>query len=241
MGARARAPLALALASLLLACAAGCARPAAEEDAWRREVEGAISSLENAVSFRYRLHLETWTGVSGQSVYGSERGEGHFLNGDYRIALTRSSPQGEEDLAFDSSAARHAGAGRAAEEGLLAAAPNPLYDPLAFTRLLSPRESLSLQGEEERGGAACRRYLLRLGEASARAAMTAGAWSYFSDLRFEITCTLWVSDPREPPASLRLEIVGLDAHESLQRYRALATLDLREADPPQAESAPAGG
>jgi hypothetical protein len=233
-----RTAIALPLAAFFLIAAAGCGRTATEEDAWRREVDGAAAALEETASLRYRIHLETWIGVPGQNVYGDERGEGAYVDGDYSASFTRSSPAGEENLVFASSAGfLYQRDGDAWNVISTHEAPSPLYDPTTLTELISSYNAVSYQGEEDRSGTACRRYLLRLEGDSARDAMPELAWSYFSDLRFELSCTVWASDASRPPASLRLEIIGLDVQESVERYRVLATLDLFDFDSPDIELA----
>jgi hypothetical protein len=222
------------LVTLLLALTAGCGSRAGEDEAaWRQEVDGSLRSLEGATSFSYRIRLETWIGVSGQSVYGDEKGEGLYRDGDFSVAITRTSPEGEENLAFISQGGEYY-----LREGdtwttiTSSGAPSPLYDPGVLVKLLTSYGSLSLQGEEKLSGTDCRRYLLHLGSEEARAALTETAWSYFSHLSFELSCTLWVSDAAAPPAALQIEVVGSDPQESLQRYRTLAALDFSDFDSP---------
>ncbi len=221
------------LVTLLLAITAGCGSRATEDEAaWRQEVDGSLRSLENASSFGYRIHLETWIGVSGQSVYGDEKGEGLYRDGDFSVAITRTSPEGEEMMVFSLQKGeyylREGDTWTTTSSGAL----SPLYDPGVLLKLLTSYGSLSLQGEEKISGTDCRRYLLRLGSEEARTALTETAWSYFSPLSFELSCTLWVSDASAPPAALQIEVVGSDPQESLQRYRTLAALDLSDFDSP---------
>lgn len=224
----------LLLPALLLALAPGCGGGSAPQDpSWKRDVDGSLQSLEGLRSLHYRMHVETWIGVSGQSVYGDERSEGSYLEGGFSVTLVRTSPAGEENLVFSSQAGGlYLLEGETWSSVTPAEAPSPLYDPKHVAALLSSYGEVSLQGEEELSGAVCRRYFLRLGEGRAREALTESAWSYFSSLRFELNCTLWVSDPSTPPSSLRLEIIGLDPQESLQRYRCLVTMDLCDFDSP---------
>jgi len=229
----------LLLVALLLAAAAGCGSQAGEDDAaWRKEVDGSLHSLENARSFLYRIHLETWIGVSGQSVYGDERGEGSYREGDFSVDITRTSPEGEESLAFSSQDGEYyLREGEAWSAITPSDTPSPLYNPEVVVKLLSSYGSVSLQGEEERSGTDCRRYLLRLDSGGARAALTEIAWSYFSSLSFELNCTLWVSDASMPPIAFQIEVAGSDPQESLQRYRTLASLDLSDFDSPDVQPA----
>ncbi len=235
-----RAAFLLLAAVLLCALAPGCGGTD-EDAAWRQEVDGCLRALEGSRSFRYRTHLETWIGVSGQSVYGDEKGEGAYRDGDFSVDITRTSPAGEESLAFVSRDGeywlREGGAWSAAD---LSRAPNPLYDPARLGELLSSYGSLTLQGEEERSGVTCRRYLLRLGEDRARDTLTETAWSYFSSLRYELAATLWVSDASAPPAAVQVEVTGFDPQESLQRYRLIASVELVDFGSPDIRPASPG-
>jgi hypothetical protein len=229
----------LLLVALLFAAVAGCGSQAGEDEAaWREEVDGSLQSLENARSFLYRIHLETWIGVSGQSVYGDEKGEGSYRDGDFSVDITRTSPEGEESLAFFSQDGEYyLREGEAWSPITASDTPSPLYDPEVLVELLSSYGSISLQGEEEISSTDCRRYLLHLGSEDARAALTETAWSYFSSLSFELSCTLWVSDASLPPVAFHIEVVGSDPQESLQRYRTLASLDLSDFDSPDVQPA----
>jgi hypothetical protein len=174
--------------------------------------------------------------VSGQSVYGDEKSEGSYLDGAFSASIARTSPAGDESLVFYGQ-----GKDYYLREGDTwsaispSQAPSPLYDPTLLFRLLSSYNAVSFQGEEDRSGIACRRYLLRLGNDQAHAVMSESAWSYFSSLNYDLSCTLWVSDASKPPCSLQLEISGLDPRESLQRYRALVSLDLYDFDSPDVQ------
>jgi hypothetical protein len=223
----------------LLMVAAGCGSRAGEDDApWRQEVDGSLRALEDASSYRYLIRLETWIGVSGQSVYGDEKGEGSYRDGDFSVAITRTSPEGEEYVVYASQEGEYY-----LQEGdtwtsiTPSGAPSPLYDPEVLVKLLSSYGSILLQGEEELSGVACRRYLLHLGSEKARTALTKTAWSYFSSLGFELSCTLWVSDDSAPPVALQIEVVGSDNQESLQRYRTLASLEYSDIDSPDIQPA----
>jgi hypothetical protein len=220
--------LALALAILLSAAFfTGCGRPpASPESSWREEVDGSLQALEAAASFRYRLSIETWIGVSGQSVYGDERGEGLFVDKDFFVQLLRTSPAGAEALAVASQEVQV----YLQEDGqwrliTIDEMPTPLCNPFRFPELASGYGTISLEGEEVRDGNVCNRYLLQLNSDQARDALGPRAWSYFSQLRFELNCRLWVGDPSAPPVSIQLEVVGFDPEENLQRYRELSTMD----------------
>ena len=124
----------LLAASLALPVAAGCGGPSdPDESSWRREVDSSLESLQGSEAFRYRIHLETWVGVSGQSVYGDEKGDGAYAAGEYSVSITRTSPAGEESLAIayldDQMMLQENGVWRlmSADE-----APSPLYDPQHF-------------------------------------------------------------------------------------------------------------
>lgn len=229
----------LLLMALLLALVAGCGNRASKvEDSWKEEVETSVRALEDVSSCSYRMHLETWIGVSGQSVYGDERGVGLCRDGDFSVTITRTSPEGEENLAVSKQEEEYyLREGDAWTAITPSGVPSPLYDPEVVVELLSSYGSVSLQGEEERSGATCRRYLLRLGSEEARTALTDTAWSYFSSLSFELSCTLWVKDASAPPVALQFEIVGSDSQESLQRYRTLASVDFSDFDSPDIQPA----
>jgi hypothetical protein len=224
----ARALLSLLLLSMLLALGpSGCGNSEPSQDQlWREEVNGSLANLEDSTVFRYDLFLQTWVGVSGHSVYGDEGGQGSYIDGDFTVPLKRTSPSGEEDLVFtywkgdpyleESGEWRPIGA----EE-----VPSPLCDPMRFVKTVSGYGNITLEGEEELDGTMCRRYLLQLGGDRARDVLFPRAWSYFSNLRYELNCRAWIADADSPPVSLRLEVVGFDPDESLQRYRLLATLD----------------
>jgi hypothetical protein len=234
MAASHRGVVPLLLVILLFALAPGCgSQPGQDDSTWRQEVNGSLQSFEDLRSLRYGMHLETWIGVSGQSIYGDEKGEGSYVDGDFSVAIARTSPAGEESLVFSAQADEY----YLYEEDTWRAissleVPSPLYDPGQLFKLLSSYDEVSLQGEDDLSGDVCRRYLLRLGNDQARATMSERAWSYFSSLNYELNCTLWVSDASMPPASLQLEIIGLDPQESLQRYRALISVDLFDFDSP---------
>jgi hypothetical protein len=231
-----RGIFALVIAALVIAIIPGCgSRAGTEDSAWRKDVDESLHILEESRSFRYRMHLETWIEVSGKSVYGDEKSEGSYLDGDFSADITRTSPSGEEDLVFCSQAGAYC-LRRGETWSIINSleAPNPLYDPERLIKLLLAYDSISLQ-EEEGDGTARKRYLLGLGEDGARETMTESAWSYFSNLHFELKCTIWVSSPSEPPSSLQVEVVGLDPRESLQRYRALVSVDLLDFDAPDVQ------
>lgn len=233
--------LSLFLLSLLLAAGpAGCGDGTpSREQLWREEVNASLASFEDATSFRYGLFLQNWIGVSGQSVYGDERGLGSYADGDFTLPLRRTSPSGEEDLVFTywkgDPYLQEGGEWRpiGAEE-----VPSPLCDPLRFVKLASSYGSVSLEGDEERDGVACRRYILQLSAGRARDVLFPRAWSYFSNLRYELNCRVWVAAADAPPLSMQLEVVGFDPEESLQRFRLLATLDPRDLGSPDIQVAP---
>lgn len=211
----------------ILAVLSGCGgQPSSQENQWREDVDSSLKSLETSYSFRYRLKLERWVGVSGQSVYGDEKGEGSYANGDFLVELNRTSPAGDESLAVASRDGQlYLQQGGLWDNARMEDIPSPLCDPKFFPELVSGYGSVSLEGEEERGGRACQRYLLQLSADKAKDAFSFGAWSYFSHLRYEMNCRVWVSDPAAPPATMQLEVVGFDPDENLQRYRLLATMD----------------
>jgi hypothetical protein len=232
--------LALILPAILIAAVAGCGgRPDSQESRWREEVNSCLETLEASNAYRYRINLETLIGVSGQSIYGDEKGEGSRSSKDFYVSILRTSPAGEEDLAFTRQEGvlylQEGGAWRPITDE---EAPSPLYDSIHFVRLVLSYGSISLEGEEESGGIASRRYLLQLGGDKARDAMSEGAWSYFSSLYYELNCRVWVSDASSPPTSLKLEVVGFDAAESLQRYRLVATLEPYDVGSPDIELPP---
>ena len=239
-----RRSLALTLAATLaLSAAPGCGTPPdSGEPRWREEVGSSLQSLREAGSYRYRIRLETWIGVSGQSVYGDEEGGGSRAGGDFSVQIARTSPAGGEtfSLALQQGELylQEGGAWRRIERG---EGPNPLYDPDRFLRLVSAYASVTWEGEEERAGATSRLYLLRLGGDKARDTMSEAAWSYFSPLTYELSCRVWVSDAAAPPSSLQLEVLGFDPEESLQRYKLLATLEPYDVGSPdiQVSSPPA--
>jgi hypothetical protein len=153
-----------------------------------------------------------------------------------RQTIDRTSPAGEESVVFcmqDGEYYLREGDAWSAIPSLQA--PNPLYDPARLIELLSAYYQITLQGEEERSGVPCRRYLLRLGNDRGQTAVPERAWSYYSNLSYELNCTLWISDASLPPHSLQLEIIGLDPQESLQRYRTLISMDLYDLDSPDVQ------
>jgi hypothetical protein len=205
----------------------GCGNPSSSpESSWREEVDGSLQALDAADSYRYHLSIETWIGVSGQNVYGDEKGEGSYVDKDIFVQLTRTSPAGAETLAVSSLKGQQ----YIQEDGQWRLAtidemPNPLCDASRFYELASGYGTISYEGEDERDGKACRRYLLQLNNDRARDALGPRIWSYFSQLKYEMNCRVWVSDNTAPPVSMQLELVGFDPEESLQRYRELSILD----------------
>jgi hypothetical protein len=216
-----------ALLITILAVLSGCgSSPTTQESQWRQDIDSSLKSLETSFVFRYRLKLERWIGVSGQSTYGDEKGEGACVDEDFIIELERTSPAGGEALAVASSD----GQLYLQENGIwdrigMEEVPSPLCDPRLFTKLVAGYGSVSLEGEEERDEVAYRRYLLQLGADKARDSFSTRAWSYFSHLRYELNCRVWLGDATTSPASMQLEVVGFDPDENLQRYRLLATMD----------------
>ncbi|RJP35288.1 MAG: hypothetical protein C4536_01125 [Actinobacteria bacterium] len=227
MAAMRRCLIALPLAMLLFAGAYGCGNPYGKtESAWREEVNASLAALEDSAPYSYDIHIETWVGVSGQSVYGDEKGVGAYVDGDFSVSILRTYPAGEENLVYTSlrgiSYLREGETWRPIDAQEV---PSPLYDPELFTVLASAYGSISLEGEEELSDVLCRRYLLQLGREKAQEALPERAWSYFSPLDFELNCRIWVADASTPPLSLRLEVIGFDREERLQRYRVVATLN----------------
>ncbi len=211
----------------ILALVSGCGAPRdGEEAVLRGKAEESLQSLAQTPAFRYRLHLESWVGVSGQTVYGDERCEGARTTEGFTISVKRHNPAGDEEfdllmrdgLPFKA----ESGAWKELDAG---ASLNPLYDPLLATELGKHVHSAALEEEMEREGMPCKIILLRLDPRIAKDVLSAGAWSYFSSLRFELSLRLWVSDTTSPPLSLQLETLGYDAAENLLRYRLLATLE----------------
>lgn len=235
-----RCIISVLLAILLFAGIPGCGSPSENrESAWREEVSASLKSLEDQDPYHYRTHLETWTGVSGQSVYGDEKGEGSFLGGDFSVSIVRTSPAGEENLVLASqNGESYLQEGGAWRPIAMQEAPSPLYDPEFLLKLVASYGSVSLEGEEERSGVACRRYLLQLGSDKAREALPQRAWSYFSSLDYELNCRVWIGDVSAPPVSLRLEVAGSDPQESLQRYRIVFTMDPYDLGSPDIQPTP---
>ncbi len=227
-----------ALAILLgAALFTGCGSPpTSQESLWREEVDSSLQALEAASSFRYRLSIETWIGVSGQSVYGDERGMGSIIDNDFMVQLTRTSPAGEENLAVASRKGQvflqedTQWRGIAADE-----MPSPLCNPSRFLELASGYGAITLEGEEVRGGNAYNRYLLQLNSDQVRDTLGPRTWSYFSQLRYELNCRVWVGNPSAPPVSMQLEIVGFDPEENLQRYRESSTMDPYDMNSPDVQ------
>jgi len=215
------------LAAVLLAGFGGCGNsPGDAESSWREEVNASLEALRDSDLYHYHIQLENWVGVSGQNVFGDEKGDGSYRDGDFSVSIFRTSPAGEESLIYTSQKGvlylQEEGSWRSIESE---EAPNPLYDPDLFITLASSYGSIALEGEEERSGVSCRRYLLHLGEDKAQEALPERAWSYFSSLDYELNCRVWVADASTPPLSLRLEVVGFDAEEKLERYRVVAVFD----------------
>jgi len=227
MSALRRIPVSILLAMVLFAGFHGCGNsPESVESTWREEVNTSLATLRDSDLYRYHIQLENWIGVSGQSVYGDEKGEGSYRDGDFSVSILRTSPAGEEDLIYTSQKGvlylQEGGTWRPIDTE---EAPNPLYDPDLFIALASSYGSISLEGDEELSGILCKRYLLHLGKDKAQEALPERAWSYFSSLDYELNCRVWIADASTPPLSLRLEVVGFDAAEKLERYRVVALLD----------------
>ncbi|MDI6831091.1 MAG: hypothetical protein QME88_07120 [Actinomycetota bacterium] len=205
---------------------AGCGTPRdGEEAALRGEALSSLQRLAETPAFRYRLRLESMVGVSGQTVSGEERCEGSRTPAGFTLSLARSTPVGEEgSVLLETGGRRFRQEGETWKESEDAAW-NPLYDPLSFTGVARHVQSAVLEGEEERGGVWCRRLLLRLDPSAAGDLLTAGTWSYFSHLRYELFLRLWAGDAASPPLSLQLEVLAYDPAENLLRYRMLATLE----------------
>lgn len=225
------------LFSLALAMANGCrTAPPSQEPEWRQEVDSALREFKAANSYHYRLKLENWIGVSGQSIYGNQQGEGSYVDADFSLQLLQQSPAGDEVLGLASSEGKtFLMEGNSWREATPEEMPSPLCDPRRLLETITNYDTVQLEGEEERAGALCHRYLLKLGPDKARLAFSPRAWSYFSQLKFDVTCHLWVCDPALPPASIQVEVVGFDPEESLQRYRLLATVDLYDVGSPDVE------
>lgn len=218
--------------ALTVAVFTGCGG-SSPQNGWRETVEGSLRRLEEARSFHYRLHLENWVSVSGQVVYGDERGEGSLVGEDFSLRLQRRSPAGEESLELaswqDVLYRKNNGSWTVLDKENH---PSPALDPRCLLGILSAFHGIELAGREERGGKECDLFLLHLDGGEAEKALSAGARSYYSHLRYEVRGRAWISDPGSPPVSLELEVVGYDPVESLQRYRMLLTVDPYDIDSP---------
>lgn len=204
----------------------GCGNPAvAPQEQDRQAVDSSLRALYESSTYRFRLEVETWVGVSGYTVYGSERGEGFLEEGEFSLSVLRSSPAGEEILTIFSQdgllySKEDGEIWPVAEEDL----PNRLYDPRNLPEVLSAYGMPVREGEEENSEAILRVYRLDLGSDRARDILSGAAWEYFCNLRFELKCRVWVGDASSPPAKLSLELAGYDPQEGLRRYRSLITL-----------------
>ena len=230
---RPRPPLCLVLL-VALAFGAGCGAPRdGHETMLREEALSSLEALVGAAALRYRLHLETWVGVSGQTVYGDELCEGSRTGEGFHVSVRRSTPTGVEEFALLVSGKRAYGQDDGAwHEMESETRVNPLYDPANVAALAKRFQSAILEGEEELEGVPLRRVLLRLDPGAAEEVLTEGAWSYFSSLRFDPLLRVWIDQPSSPPHTVQLELLGYDPTENLLRYRLLATLEPFDLDAP---------
>lgn len=236
-----RSLIILALSACMITAAlSGCgSEPSSPESTWREEVDGSMRSLESSTSYHYQLNLERWIGVSGQSIYGDEEGEGSYAEGDFSVQLLRRSPAGDETFVVASIQGQlYMQEDNQWNPISMEENPSPLCYPGGLCELVAGYGSIFLEGEEDRGSKTCRRYLLQLSNDRARDAFSPRAWSYFSNLRYEINCRIWTYDAASPPASMQLEVVGFDQDENLQRYRLLATMDPYDIDSPDVRVSP---
>ncbi|OFW56486.1 MAG: hypothetical protein A2Y75_10085 [Candidatus Solincola sediminis] len=205
----------------------GCGSPPPSREAQQRlDIDASLHELRAAPSYRYRINLENWIGVSAQSISGVQNGEGSFANDGFALELLQKSPAGETNnsvLSFEGKV--YVGEGGEWQEVGIEGLPSPLCDPRNFLEIASSYSSMQLEAEEEKGGINTRRYLLKPNTDKARLAISSLGWSYFSQLRFEIDCRIWIPQPPASPPALQIEITGFDPVESLQRYRLSATLE----------------
>jgi hypothetical protein len=229
---------ALATVSLLsILILTGCGNAAAsQESQWRRDADSSLKEMKAATSYHYSLNIENWVSVSGQSIYGNEKGEGSFSDGNYQIQLLQQSPSGDVNIGLLGYGGKtYLNEGEGWREIKQDESPAPLCDPRRYLEIISGYDSIELEGDDQRAGISCERYLIKIGSDKAKQAFSALGWSYFSQLRFEVSCRIWIADSSQPPLALQLEVVGFDAEESLQRCRTLATLDLYDLGSPQIE------
>lgn len=188
-------------------------------------MEASLRALRESAAYRFSLETETWIGVSGYTVHGSEKGEGFLENGEFSLSVLLTSPAGEETLTiFSQESALYNKADGEIKTIAPGDMPNRLYDPRNFTQVLSEYGTPVREGEEDLGGATFAIYLLELPPGRAQDILSSAAWEYFRNLRFEVRCRVWVGEGSAPPARLVLEVVGCDPQEGLQRYRSLTTL-----------------
>jgi hypothetical protein len=231
--------LALVIAISLAVLASCGSPPTSEESQWRSDADASLKALKGSTSYHYQINLENWVSVSGQSIYGDEKGEGSFAGGNYQVPLSQQSPSGDASLnVFSYQGKTYIDEGDGWREVKQDELPAPLCDPTRFLETVSGYDSIQLEGEDRRAGMDCQRYLVKVAPDRARSTFSSLGWSYFSQLRFEVTCRLWISQPSLPPLSMQLEVAGYDAEENLQRYRLLATLDLSDIGSPQVEVTP---
>lgn len=212
--------LLVCICALFLCSGVGCGeeRGADPESAWKEEVDSSLNYLLTRGEFSFRLRMETWVHTPGHSLFGEERGEGDYRDGDFSVHVVRSSPQGEEEftvLSRQGEVFLREGDREWPPEA--SEMPNPLYDPMRLLDLVGDYTAVSLQEEGDTDGASRRLYMLQYGGDKAQSALSRTAWSYFSNLEYAVTCRLLLVGGGTPPAEIQLEIVGLDRRESLQR------------------------
>lgn len=212
--------------SILLALG-GCGRsPNIGDEAWEEEIKSSLAGLASLDSFRYRFRLETWIGVSGYTVYGDETGEGFIRGNDFTTKVVRTSPEGEEEFTISCREEKFFleknGEENPAEGSEI---PGLLHRPRSLLELAAGYKSTQREGEDEYEGLACRRYLLEYEDSLAPEILPSPAQEYFSNLDFSLQGRIWIriSDDSPLPAAIRLELIGLDRVEKLQRLRLVFT------------------